>query len=210
MNSPIEIHPGLSEDRLVAVGQLIREARHRAVGSHRPGAGDNEWVLGCRAYTWVCVDITLATATNPWLTIVEGGLMTEDGRAKVELHFVFAVGGVPLRFYRGDADDVPTRSLRRNFPELVSQQTAFDFASAPKPDSILRLAVETNEFGEVTNILLVQVDREGVPLGKPWTVPDVPQPSKVTRFRRKEEGKELGQPTVETRQTPAKEQEPEE
>jgi hypothetical protein len=198
MSLPTDFHPGLTESRLMAIGSIIRGARHRAVMHHEPSKGDDEWVLGCRAYRWQCFDVASAADKNPeWLSIIEGGSEVEEGHTTLSgLRFTFAVGGVPLRFYRGSADEVPARSLRRSYVELERHQQAFEFVTEPTADACLRLAVETDDTGDVSRIVLIQVDAEGNPIGQGWTIPETEQrPVKIVAFP-KAEGTDLGEPKV--------------
>jgi len=181
---PTDIHPGLQEERLVIIGQLITAARHAAVSDHKPSEGDNNWVLGCRCYAWACHGVRRATERYPeWLTIIEDGL-----------HFVFGIGGVPLRFYRGEPDDVPERTMSVNLPELRARQDAFSFAAQYRSKTHLRLAVETDSLGEVSTITLIEVDEGLNPVGDGWVIPR--ETGKVVQFPTKEEGKDLGQPPI--------------
>lgn len=198
---PTDLHPSLTEDRLIHIGNIIREARHRAVTHHEPSNGDDGWVLGCRAYRWQCFDVAAEADRNPeWLSVVEGGFEVQPGQTTLSgLRFTFAVAGVPLRFYRGSADEVPERSLRRSYIELQRHQQAFEFVQQPDPDACLRLAVETDDLGEVTRVVLVQVDAEGHPINEGWTVPAVEQrPARIVPFPRSA-GADLGAPNVESK-----------
>lgn len=209
MDTPTGFHPALTDSRLAVIASLIREARHSAVLDRKPSLGDNAWVLGCTAYGRSCHAILRATRDYPeWLSIVEGGKIDDEGReAEWALHFVFAIGGVPLRFYRGEPDDIPSRSLAKNLPEIHMQQLAFAYDPEPeKLDLALRLAVETDALGEVTTVTLVKVlEANGQPVGKGWTIDDSQQPRKVASFNRKEEGRDLGKPRVGSRKQRADE-----
>lgn len=203
MLKPTDIHPGLQEERLIEIANLIRAARHEAEIRHEPRFGDDNWVLGCRCYRWSCHAIEMAVETSPdWLRIVEGG--------RGGLHFVFSVGTVPLRFYRGEPADVPAKTLRINFPELHAHQDAFAFAKnyTTATKTHLRLAVETDEVGEATVISLVEVDEDLNRVGDPWVIPG--ETGKVFQFRPKDEGKDLGKPTVGSRKRDENEDEGEE
>ena len=213
MNKPSDIYPALTDERLSAVAAIITKARHEAAIRHEPELGDNNWTLGCRGYAFQCHGIVSGTVEHSWLTIVEGGghIETEDRDLFwTSLRFVFAVGGVPLRTYRGDPTDVPTKSLRVTYPELTAKQTVL-WGSAPTPHA-LRLAVEFDDRGEVSQITLVQVlDEEGKRIGETWPITTVEVPANVTPFTpRKEEGTDLGQPAVGSRKKKPEEESGEE
>jgi len=179
MSNPADLHPALTADRLRIVAEIIDATRRECVALRNAEKGDTPWAVGCRAYAWVCMALLHATLKYPWLKIIEGGrhIRTEDGRDffYLGLRFVFAIGGVPLRFYRGDSSGVPANSLRIAFPELAANEEAFLFRSEsptllPNPEA-LRLAVETDDQGEVLRVTLVQVlDADEKVLGERWTI----------------------------------------
>lgn len=216
-SKPTDLHPALTVERLAIVAELIAEARRECVALRNGARGDNGWATGCRAYAWICHALVRATAVYPWLTIVEGGgrIVTEGGKEFfwTALRFVFAIGGVPLRFYRGEPGDIPQNSLRVAFPELTAKQDAFLFRASsptllPKPHA-LRLAVETDDEGVVARITLLQViGAEGKLVGERWTIFEAEKPANVASFPpRKEEGKELGKPSVGSRKKKKPEEE---
>lgn len=199
---PWQKFPSLTEQRLRAIAEIIRDVRHKAVMTHEPHIGDDEWVLGCRSYKRVCYEIAKSSIGRfkDWLSIVE-----EDSRKKKrvkiapavlnpELHFVFAIGGVPLRFYKGAADEPTGKALNQRHPEIDMFQLALEFVQAPEFDKVLRLAVETDEIGEVERVVLVELDLDGKPYN-PWVIPLETAP-KVTQFRAQDKEKELGEPRV--------------
>lgn len=161
---PWEIHPALREERLKVVAALIRDVRSQALEDHRPERGDIPWNLGCTVYARTFHRIGQASQSREhgsWLSVV-------DQRG---LHFVFGIGGVPLRFYRSDEDNAaPPRALRRFYPELEAQQEAFAFDSEPEAERFMRLAVETGVDGEVSRVVFVQVDGTGA-VFNPWSIP---------------------------------------
>ncbi len=163
---PWTINPALTEERLRIVGALVRQGRSSALESFEPGKGDDAWSLGCVAHVRTRGTLKQAAQSGqwPWLTILEDGL-----------HFVFAVDGVPIRFYHGDGeDDRPAhpRFLRRSEPEVqAAEQQALLF-----PDMFVnpllpwRMAVETDDEGAVLRIVLVQLDADAR-VRNPWPIP---------------------------------------
>src|ERR1700722_19795093 len=95
-------YPSLSRDRLSMVANIIRRVRSETVLLHEPHNGDDEWSLGCRAYRRTCFAIREASQSNKWLRVLTQA---------ANLQFSFAIGEIPLRFYRGKADDLPERYL---------------------------------------------------------------------------------------------------
>lgn len=153
---------------MALLAQLIKTVRHETVLQHEPSQGDSAWSLGCRAYARICHAIVKAAQSEwaEWLSMIE-----DSG-----LRFVFGIGGVPLRFYKGDAEQSKPRQLHRHYPEIQAQQLALEFCQAPEFDRVFRLAVETDELGEVESVTLVQLDLQGVP-HNPWRIPLGDQPS---------------------------------
>jgi len=154
---PTDIHPALSEERIHKVARVLQEARETALAVFEPGRGDTPWSLGCVSYSRSCFLLARAAEGeySDWLSIVEDA----------GLHFVFAIGGVPLRFYKGEPEHPKSNSLRRNLPEVRAQQQAFQFMEhSDSADKVLRLALETNEAGAVETVSLVELDDLGRPL----------------------------------------------
>ena len=110
---PWDIHPALSEDRLRAFVLLLAHARRDAVRLAAYDMGDDSWSVGCRAYAFGRQRLRRAAerGTYNWLTVLDESH-----------HFVFLIEDVPVRFYRGSADDPTTRTLRRQAVE--AQQLA--------------------------------------------------------------------------------------
>jgi hypothetical protein len=194
--------PALTEYRLRVLAELIRDVRHQAVLTHEPQLGDDAWVLGVRAYKRTCFEIAKAAIGEhrEWISVIEN---EERERAREalapavlnpELHFVFAVGGVPLRFYRGSADEKTEKSLKRQYPEINAHQLVMEYVPEPVLDRVLRLAVETDDLGEVTRVVLVQLDEDGNP-HNPWDIP-VDMAPKVSQFRAIDKEKEIAAPSV--------------
>jgi hypothetical protein len=155
---PWEIHPDLTRERLVAIGHLITRGRNDAVMWQNPEIGDDGWVLGCRAFQAARYQIISAAGTEgfEWLEIVDPSK-----------HLIFSVGGVPVRFYRGLAEEPTTRTLRQTFPEL--EQLALVFPGDERQDLAFRFAVETDVDGTVAVMRFVGLLGESAVLN--WPVP---------------------------------------
>jgi hypothetical protein len=140
----------LTQERLSVIANIIRDVRRETVLKHEPENGDSEWCLGCRVYSRTCHGLRSAARQYDWLTILE------DDKP---LRFGFAIGFVPFRFYRGEADDPPSRYLMTTYAELHLQQLALDLGVVILKDQILRLAVETDATTrQVSNVILVEMD----------------------------------------------------
>lgn len=191
---PWEIHPDLTEERLAFLARLIRSVRAEAVDAHDPVKGDTSWGLGCRSHERTLFAITNAAAgiAASWLTVIEPGL-----------HFVFAVGSVPLRFYRGEADHPPTKSLQRNYVEIVQAQTSlFSLPGFETPATAVaaaylwRIAIETNFDGSVDRVVLVEVSEDGQSIRTTYEIPESASGYVASTEPKLKDGTALPAPTV--------------
>lgn len=175
----------LEKDRLMAIAKILQNVRHDAVLLHEPGAGDNEWSLGCRVYARECYAVRAAAEKHKWLTILPEA---------EPLRFTFAIGTIPIRFYRGGSTDVPGHYLQHTFAELHQQQLALEIDGLRLVDRVLRLAVEVDATGEVENVILVELDTGGT-ITETYRIPLDDGAGKVTPLQLKPV--ELGPPQVE-------------
>ena len=84
--------------------------------------------------------------------------------------FVFLIDGVPVRFFRGDADDPSKRTLRQQ--ESEAQQLALALGDAGGSEGLMfRLAVETGEEGEVRRVVFLALRGEEGAVECFWPVP---------------------------------------
>lgn len=141
---PWTIHPDLRRDRLVALGQLIQKGRNDALDRHDPEVGADSWTLGCNAFQFQRYQISKAVADGrfTWLSLIDPSKQ-----------FIFAIGIVPVRFYRGEAEEPTSRTIRQAYLEL-SQLSLFP-VDAEAREYAHRLAVETDIDGGVTSIKYV-------------------------------------------------------
>jgi len=90
------------------------------------------------------------------------------------MQFVFSIGEVPVRFYKGAPDEPNKRTLRQSYSEL-NQLSLFGIEDSISSDLLYRFAVETDFDGTVIAISFVVLDGEvpvltwNVPLGEPVT-----------------------------------------
>jgi|GraSoiStandDraft_29_1057270.scaffolds.fasta_scaffold67788_2 hypothetical protein len=184
-------YPCLTRERLSIVANIIREARHGAVLRFQPEYGENLWCLGCTNYSRTCSAITTATHEYDWLRILPEPKL---------LAFSFTIGTVSFRFYKGKPDDPPDRYLISTFGELHHQQLCLEIDGLRPLDKILRLAVETDDTLEVSDVTCVELDEAGNPTGE-YVIPRGAEPSNVTPIQPKP--KDIPPPSLE----PIKEEE---
>lgn len=182
---PWDYHSDLTAARLVQVARLLRQGRHDAVERHDELIGDDNWVLGCRAYNCGRFRVIQAdqTGQHSWLSILNPNLQ-----------FIFKIGVVPVRFYRGDSDEPTAKTCRIAYPEL--NQLAIAFEEEANDDVVFRFAIETDFDGSVDAIKFVGLRHSQVVLS--WEVPL--QTAEVVRFPvvvvEQDDGTELAPPAV--------------
>jgi hypothetical protein len=158
---PWDLHPALTEERLSACARLLARGRADAVAMADPWAGDDAWSIGCRAYSF---------SRNRLRQAAEGGRYRWLGVLDHTHHFVFLIDGVPVRFFRGDADEPSKRTLRQQ--ESEAQQLALALGDAGGAEGLMfRLAVETGEDGEVTRVVFLALRGEEGQVECFWPVP---------------------------------------
>lgn len=157
---PWELHLSLTEERLTAAARLLARGRANAIASADYWAGDDAWSIGCRAYAFSKHQLARAAESGrfAWL-----GVLDETH------HFVFLIEGVPVRFYRGDAEDPSKRTLRQQ--ESEAEQLALALGSDGAEGLMFRFAVETASDGTVKRIVFLALRGEAGRVECFWPVP---------------------------------------
>lgn len=161
---PWQFHPALTEDRLRWCARLLANARRDAVALAAYELGDDGWSVGCRAYAFGKQRLKRAAASrlHPWLQVMD------DSH-----HFVFLVDQVPVRFYRGFAEEPTVRTLRRQ--EAEAQQLGLALGTDEADGLVFRLAIETGLSGSVERVVFLALRGEEGRAECAWPVPlDVP------------------------------------
>ena len=181
---PWDVHPELHKERLIEVAQILREVRHDALPEHNPTKGDSNWGLGTRVSERSWYALREAAELRDWLQIINPGK-----------HFIFAIGGVPFRFYRGKPERPNSHMLARQYQEIRQHQTAFKFYQE-ETEYFWRIAVETDVFGEVYRVVVAQVSEHG-DVKMMWEVPISDRVSVIGSITPpKPEGVQLPPPSV--------------
>ncbi|MBN9447313.1 MAG: hypothetical protein J0I67_10450 [Bosea sp.] len=145
---PWDYHPELTKDRLIKVAQLLALGRGSAVDRFDPAIGDDNWTLGVCAYNYGCFQIR-QIAGRPgfeWLAVNDPSK-----------HFQFSVGGVPMRFWRGDPAE-PTSKISAATPR---EQFLLDLEPGIFTAGVLfRIGVTTDLDGSLLGASFVAL-REG-------------------------------------------------
>jgi hypothetical protein len=150
---PWDFHPALTEERLRICARMLANARRDALAMASYELGDDPWSVGCRAFAFGRHRLERAASSGdyPWLEVLDDSA-----------HFVFVIGsngnGVPVRFYRGAADEPTERTLRRQ--EIEVQQLSLALGEAAAEGLAFRLAVETGEAGRVERVVFLALRGE--------------------------------------------------
>lgn len=163
-------YPDLTQTRLTTLASEIRRVRSECVALHTPEDGDGDWSLGCRVYQRTFFAIRELAKIVDWLTI--------NPELKA-LQFSFSVGSVPLRYYKGDPDDPPSRYLTHSDGELQHLRLCFDFEGLPSANTILRLAVDVDATRQASSVSLIEIDEFKDVIGK-YRIPFDAQTTRVT------------------------------
>lgn len=156
---PWEYHPDLNEDRLKTVAAMLVDGRHAALERYDEEAGDNGWTHGCRAFQFCRHRVLQATDSGQyvWLTAIDR-----------TLQLIFKIGDVPVRIYKGDAEEPTDRTLKQSFGELRQLEILFPEHDEGR-DLAYRFAVETDVDGSVLAVKFVGLRNESAVLI--WDVP---------------------------------------
>lgn len=183
--TPWEHHAALTRDRLITIGKLIERGRNNALDRLDPGIGCTPWTIGCEAFAFQKFEIYQAAGNTDWLEIIDPSMQ-----------FVFSVGGVPVRFYRGEPDDPTARTLKQSFSEL-KQLSLFGADELVKltTEPAYRFAIETDIDGALTAVTFVVLAGETPMLT--WQVPlDEPVTKVSPLWIEGSEGVELPAPAI--------------
>lgn len=186
---PHDYHPDLKEDRLLTLAQFFADTRREIVALHEPIAGDDGWSLGCRSFArWRNLILKKWIAHEwEWLEIVNPGKK-----------FIFSIGAVPVRFYRGSAEKPPARTLANSAQELTQLSLAFPVTSELYRDLKWRFAIETDNSGNPSAVIFagLSVEENGSVVCH-WKLPfDLPNMEIELDSIRRDDMIELPAPTV--------------
>lgn len=160
--NPQDCHPDLQEEHLLSLAQFFAATRSAVVSLHDPLAGDDAWSLGCRGFArWRNLLTQKAKSGEwPWLGIVNPGKK-----------FIFSIGTVPVRFYRGKIDRPPYRTLASNALELTQLSLAFATEPEQYRDLKWRFAIETDFLGEPSAVIFAGLAGEDGTVVCHWKLP---------------------------------------
>ena len=122
--------------------------------------GDDSWSVGCRAYAFGKQRLKriAQSRTHGWLHVMD------DSH-----HFVFLIDQVPVRFYRGFAEEPTARTLRRQ--EAEAEQLSLALGSDAAEGLVFRLAIETGLNGNVERVVFLALRGEEGQAECAWPIP---------------------------------------
>jgi hypothetical protein len=138
---PWDLEPDLTQDRLIWLARNFAEVRREARTTHEPSKGDGAWGLGTKCYERQCFTLIAAAGTGeqPWLRIIDPSL-----------EFIFAIGSVPARVYRGSPE-----SPRPNVREGLARLRQIPLFSVDDPKTFAWcFAIETDDAMLVERVTL--------------------------------------------------------
>lgn len=180
---PWDYHAEFIKERLVKVAQLLALGRGSAVDRFDPTIGDDNWTLGVCAYNYGCFQISRAAGTLgfEWLGVIDPGK-----------HFQFSIGGVPMRFWRGDPND-PTAKISVATP---FEQLLLDLEpGVPTAGMLFRIGVTTDEDGALLGASFVALRNDQPEAVWPLPLAEA-EPLIVLLDDSRPEGRELPPPFV--------------
>lgn len=160
--TPQHCHPDLQEDRLYVLAQFFASTRSGVVSLHDPLAGDDAWSLGCRGFArWRNLLFQKSkTGEWPWLGIINPGKK-----------FIFSIGSVPVRFFRGSIKRPPFRTLASSAQELTQLSLAFATETDQYRNLKWRFAIETDFLGEPSAVIFAGLAGEDGAVVCHWKLP---------------------------------------
>lgn len=147
--APWDHNPAFTSARLTDVAQLIARGRNTALDRFDTSVGCSNWTVGCEAFQFQRFEIMSAADKLEWLGIVDPSMQ-----------FVFSIGDVPVRFYRGEPTDPTKRTLKESYPELLQMSLFRDDELLSAGNKRFRFAVETDIDGSITQMSFVVLSGE--------------------------------------------------
>ncbi len=122
--------------------------------------GDTTWSVGCRAYAFGQQRMRRVAEkrTYNWLSVLDQSN-----------HFVFLIQDVPVRFFRGSADEPTARTLRRQHNE--AQQLDLALGEDLAHGLVFRLALEAGAAEGVDRVVFLALRGEEGHVECFWPVP---------------------------------------
>lgn len=159
---PSDIHPDLTDERLQTLASFFASTRSAVAALHDPLSGDDVWALGCRGF---------ARWRNLLISKFQSGEWSWFRVMDPSKRFIFAVGSVPIRFYRGSSKRPPSRNLAQSAQELAQLSLAFPMNDVQYRDLSWRFAIETDFLGEPSKVVFAALAKEDGAVVHHWEIP---------------------------------------
>ena len=156
---PTDVHGDLKPDRLLFLARLIRATWKSSRRSFRRNKGDTMWGLGTKFHERLRYALQLAAQSTSWLKIIKG-----------KRHFVFSIGALPMRCYRGSRNRPRPNYRPRRGAELNGNLFAFDKESVAELTWVYRIAVEARTEKDLPEVFLVQHGVDSDAVGRAWAL----------------------------------------
>jgi hypothetical protein len=162
---PWDVEPELTRERLVWIARRFAAVRMKAREAHESEEGDGKWGFGCRCYERQMFAIIEASRSGdrPWLTL-------QNATKK----FVFRVGSIPMRFYKGRPGKLRP-NLRESFDELRQRNLPLGMSMLLPSMGAAALgwciAVETDGNGLVSRVTVAAHSGEETELVLSYEIP---------------------------------------
>lgn len=159
---PSNIHPDLTDDRLQALANFFASTRSAVAALHDPLSGDDAWALGCRGFArWRNLLVSkFQSGEWPWFKVLDPSK-----------RFIFAIGNVPVRFFRGNSKRAPSRTLVQSAQELAQLSLAFPMTEVEYRELSWRFAIETDFLGEPSKVVFAALAKEDGAVVYQWAIP---------------------------------------
>ncbi|MFP5348835.1 MAG: hypothetical protein ACLGHO_03215 [Gammaproteobacteria bacterium] len=157
--APWDCHPDLTEDRLQRLARFFADTAIEVASEHKPQNGDDAWSLGCRRNAWW---------RNRMLEIQKSGDWQWFQIISPTKGFVFAIGSVPVRFYRGHHGRPPNNTLATRSDEL--RQISLAFGQSELGELKWRFSIETDRYGKPVSVVFAGLKDDGT-ISCYWPIP---------------------------------------
>ena len=159
---PSDVHPDLTDERLQALATFFASTRSAVAALHDPLAGDDAWALGCRGFArWRNLLVSRFQSREwPWFRVIDPSK-----------RFIFAIGNVPVRFYRVNSKRAPSRTLTQSAQELAQLSLAFSTDEMQYRQLSWRFAIETDFLGEPSKVVFAALAKDDGAVVYKWEIP---------------------------------------
>jgi hypothetical protein len=183
---PSDLYPGLTWPRLGLVSKVLWDARFWVAENAAPDRGDSACGIGFRAWEHGVHAVSKAALHHyaDWLSIAGSGPV-----------FVFKIGGMPIRFCRGDTE----APLPDNYSFAdPMERTLQELALGQSFNGLLRIIVEANKRGFPLGVHLAHALQGGY-IMRAWKLPIGDEGTGTLSFSRPKDPVDLPQIVVKTR-----------